>query len=143
MAAAFFYLTLDERFAIHERIRDKFLAPEDIKLSLFFWTSPGDFILLIFLVAGLIMSPFFIKLFKKRKSSLICFITAIVFSALAVLIDSIEVKSMAMDIQRAEQFIEEILETTGMIFFLNSFFLMFMHHLEAIFRGGNNHKSKP
>jgi len=129
MGMAFFYLSLDERFAIHERIRDNMLAPNEIQLPVFFWTAYGDFILLILLVIGFIMLPWLLSLFKERRVAFYCFISAIFFSAIAVIMDSIEVKMMAIEIQRIEQFVEEILETVGMLLFLSAFFLMLMYHL--------------
>jgi len=129
LGMAFFYLSLDERFAIHERIRDNMLAPNEVQLPIFFWTDYGDFILLIFLVIGFIVLPFMLALFKQRKAAFYCFISALFFSTIAVIMDSIEVKMMTMEIQRMAQFIEEILETVGMLLFLSTFFLMFVHHL--------------
>lgn len=130
MVIGFGYLTLDERFAIHERIRDSFLAPKGIKLPIFFWTSAGDFILLAFLVIGLILLPKVLKLFKQRKTSLICFITGICFSAIAILIDSYNFEEMSVEVLRVEQFVEEILETSGMLFFVNSLFLLFTDYVK-------------
>jgi len=134
LGLVFFYLTLDERFAIHERIRDGFLAPNDINIPLFFWTSSGDYILLLLLALGLFTLPYMITLFKERKIALYCFIFSIVISSIAVVIDSIEVKELSIELQREEQFIEEILETVGMLFFLNSFYLMFFYYLEDIIK---------
>lgn len=130
MVIGFGYLTLDERFAIHERLRDGFLGPKGIKLPIFFWTSAGDFILLVFLVIGLLLLPKVLKLFKQRKTSLICFITGICFSAIAILMDSYNFEEMSVQVLRIEQFVEELLETTGMLFFVNSLFLLFTDYVK-------------
>ncbi len=137
ITCGFFYLTLDERFAIHERIRDKILAPNNLDISLFFWTSSGDYILLIIMFIGLLTLPFIIRTFREKFSALLCFISAIIVSATAIIIDSITHEGMSIEAQRMEQFIEEILETTGMMLFLSSFFLLSIHYLAAIIQYNN------
>lgn len=133
LVLGFGYLTLDERFAIHERIRDSFLSPKGIKLPVFFWTAAGDFILLIFLVVGLLLLTRILKLFKHRKSAYICFIIGICISATAILMDSVNFHEMSIQVLRIEQFVEELLETTGMLFFLNSLFLIFTDYTKKFF----------
>ncbi|HBN84767.1 MAG TPA: hypothetical protein DDZ89_13085 [Clostridiales bacterium] len=123
----FIGLSLDERFAIHERIRTLFLAPQDIKNPLFFWTDTGDFVLITVLLIALLFLPVYLKIFKERKSSLILFLVGLGFSVLAIVMDSIHVKGYSMEFQRLEQYVEEVLETFAMLFFLNSLFLMFTH----------------
>lgn len=125
----FIFLTLDERFAIHERIRSLFLAPKGIKNPIFFWTGAGDFVLITIFVASLILLPAYIKLFKTRKISLKLFIVGILISGIAIVMDSIDVKGYSIELQRLQQYIEEIFETTGMLFFLNSLLLMFTYRL--------------
>ncbi|MCK4257711.1 MAG: hypothetical protein KAX49_01965 [Halanaerobiales bacterium] len=133
LVLGFGYLTLDERFALHERIRDSFLSPKGIKIPVFFWTAAGDFILLIFLIIGLILLPRVLKLFKDRKSAYVCFIIGIVISAAAILMDSLNFHEMSIQALRIEQFIEELLETTGMLLFLNSLFLLFTDYVKKLF----------
>ncbi|MCM1988990.1 hypothetical protein [Oceanirhabdus seepicola] len=134
LVLGFAFLTLDERFALHERIRDGFLAPKGIKIPLFFWTSAGDFILLVFMVIGLLMLPKILKLFRERKTALIFFIIGIFFAVTAILMDSLNVHEMSIEFLRVEQFIEEIFETTGMLFFLNSLFLLFTDYFRKTFQ---------
>jgi len=126
---AFFCMAFDERFAIHERIRDNILAPLNIKLPIFFWTGPGDFILLIFMVIGILLLPKLQRIFRARKSAYLCFIIGVCISVVAILMDSLDVKGASIGVQRLEQFVEEILETIGMLFFLNALFLMFTHFI--------------
>jgi len=134
LVLGFGFLTLDERFALHERMRDGFFAPKGIKIPIFFWTSAGDFILLVFMVIGLLMLPKILKLFKERKTALIFFIIGIVFAVTAILMDSLNVHEMSIEFLRAEQFIEELFETTGMLFFLNSLFLLFTDYFKKTFQ---------
>lgn len=138
ISTGFILLTLDERFAIHERIRDSILAPRGVKLSIFAWTSPGDFILLIVCIISLCFVPFIYKLFEQRKASLILFISAFIVTIVAIVFDSIEWKESIMEIQRIEQFLEEILETLAMLLFFNSFFLMLTHYFKDLLSLDNN-----
>lgn len=133
LGSAFLYLSMDERFAIHERIRDKILAPHDITIPLFFWVSPGDYLLLLMLILGLVVLPLVLKLFQVNKIAKHLFLTGIFITSLSVIIDSFDVKNMSIEFQRLEQFIEEMIETLGMLFFLNSFFLMFTSYLRIAF----------
>jgi hypothetical protein len=123
MTLLFFLLALDERFALHERLRDLVLAPYGIRLPLINWTSPGDFILLLLMVIGLLMMCKIITLFRYRKLVLYFFITGVAIASLAILLDSLDMHVYSITLQRVEQFTEEVLETTAMLFFLNSFFL--------------------
>lgn len=129
LGSSFLYLSLDERFAIHERLRDKILAPHDVTIPLFFWVSPGDYLLLLMLIFGLAVLPWVLKLFRDNKIAKRLFLTGIFISSSVVIIDSFDVKSMSIEFQRLEQFFEEMLEMLGMLFFLNSFFLMMTNYL--------------
>src|SRR5699024_4666997 len=42
LALGFAALAFDERFAIHERVRDGVLAPRDVRLPGLTWVAPGD-----------------------------------------------------------------------------------------------------
>lgn len=132
ISIGFTILTLDERFAIHERIRDLFLAPNGLKFPLFFWTPPGDFILLLICFISLAFVPFIYKLLKKRKLALLFFKFAFILTLIAVILDSMEWKTYSIQIQRIEQFVEEIIETIAMLFYLNSFFVMFTPYLKNL-----------
>jgi hypothetical protein len=129
LSVFFIGLSLDERFALHERIRTLLLAPKDIKNPLFFWTEAGDFVLITLLLIALFFLPVYIKLFKVRKASFALFLTGFFIAALAVIADSIPVKDYSIEFQRLQQYIEEILETTAMIFFLNSLFKMLTYEI--------------
>jgi hypothetical protein len=119
LALGFAYLMLDERFAIHERIRDLYLAPNQIKIPVFFWTSDGDFILLLYgLIAMLFIFPYF-KLFQVRKSAVYWVISSFSVAVISISMDSISFKSYPRIVQNIQQFSEEILE----IFVMNSFLI--------------------
>lgn len=125
------YLALDERFALHERMRDKFLAPNDISVALFPWVDAGNFILLLFLIIGIVALPWILKIFSQTKSK-ITFIAGVMITALAVTIDSVEWVEYSLNFQRWQQFLEEILETTAMVLFLCALFLTVIMQLKMV-----------
>ncbi|MES0490448.1 MAG: hypothetical protein ABUK01_10675 [Leptospirales bacterium] len=128
----FLFLTLDERFALHERLRDFVLIPNDIHPGLFFWTSPGDYILVIMALCSIALVPVYYKLFAVRKSALVLKATGFGIALTAVFLDSLHVTDMAMETQRLLQFYEEILETTAMLLFCSALFLLFMDKLNPV-----------
>jgi len=130
LAFSFFLLAFDERFAIHERIRDRFLAPKDISLP---WTSPGDVVLIFAAITGLSFLPLFLKLFKERKAALVLFLCGVGMAALSVIIDSFNVENQSVSYQQWEQTIEEMIETSAMLLFLESVFLIFTQKLKTVF----------
>lgn len=119
IVAGFFYLFLDEKFAIHEYIREQILKPNKIKIDILYWMEPGDYALLGVLILGLITAIFLLKELKKNKRGFIFFIIGVLFSIMAVLDDSLNLKGMNIEIQKMIQYAEEIIETCGMICFLN------------------------
>lgn len=131
LAIGFIALCLDERFAIHERIRDRILAPLNIKL-IFFWVSPGDIMLLLLMIAGLIFLVFIFKQFKERRLAMVLFLAAVLLSAIAVISDSFDFHKLSIEELRLEQFVEEIIETSAMILYASAVFLMFTHKLKNI-----------
>lgn len=128
----FLYLCLDERFTIHERIRDLILSPRKIKLFVFFWTAPGDFILLLLLSLGLFILAKFWKALVHDKSTAILLGSAIFAAIFATLFDSFSFHNCSIEMQRLQQFIEEIFETFSMTMFFNVFFLNFVHRLNYL-----------
>jgi asparagine N-glycosylation enzyme membrane subunit Stt3 len=131
LAVGFLGLCADERFAIHERIRDNILAPHNVKL-IFFWVSPGDITLLLVMVAGLIFLFFILKQFKERKPAMLVFLAAVAVSAAAVISDSLDFTRMTIDELRYEQFIEELIETSAMLLYVTSLYLMLSHKIKAL-----------
>jgi len=129
LGLVFMALSLDERFFIHERIRDNILAPNKISIPLLGWTAPGDFLLIVLLIIGLAAFPWILKSFKERRSAYYCFISAVIIAGIAVCLDSLDFTQMSDKFSTWEQFVEEILELSGMLLFFNSFFLILSHRL--------------
>jgi len=132
----FLFLTLDERFMFHENLRDTFFAPRGIRMPPFYWTSPGDFVPLLYAVLGLAGLPLVFHLFKERRSCLILLLTAVLLGLVIIVTDSINTAHMSRQARTIEQFVEEIVETASMVMFLNAFFLMSACYLGQLIDAG-------
>ena len=116
LGLGFLALSFDERFALHERIRDGFLAPREIKLPLFPWTNPGDFLLLLalFSAAAIIFiyrKAVWVELTSLKRSYTKYFKFAALFATTSVLADSIPFEHISMHTLYVMQVVEEIFET--------------------------------
>lgn len=131
LAVAFLYFAMDDRFAIHERIRDNILAPHGIRIPFLPWVGPGDFILLIYAVVGLLMLPRLLRVFRGNHAATVRFLTAVGVAGVAVLLDSIELKRLPVEWQRLEQTVEECLELTAQVLLLQSFIVAWFSRLSA------------
>lgn len=123
----FIGLALDERFAIHERIRDSILAPRNIKLP---WTSPGDIALLLIMIGGLLLLPRFLKLFHNNSTAKKSLLIGVGLTIVAVISDSFDVHGLSLSFQRWLQFFEELLETSAQICFFTAVFLCFSKRMK-------------
>lgn len=121
---AFFYLAFDERFALHERVRDAILIPMNFKIPFLPWVKTGDYILIIFMILGLILLKKFLKLYRENKLSLVFFIAGVIISAVAVMVDSVDLHNTSLMCQRVQQFSEEIIELTAMNCFFSAAFII-------------------
>ncbi len=121
LTLGFLYLTLDEKFAIHETIREEYFKPNNLTLEFLFWVEKGDYVLMFVFLVGLCAMPILYKEIKKYRKSMILFLLALIFTAGAVFTDSIDLKGIDFSLQKFIQYMEEVFETTGMLLFLNSF----------------------
>lgn len=128
LGLGFLALSFDERFALHERIRDDFLAPRDIKLMLFPWTNPGDFLLLLALLSAVAIifiyrKAAWIELTSLKRPYTKYFRLAAFFAATSVLLDSIPFEHISINTLYVMQVAEEIFETLCfsclIVYFLN------------------------
>jgi hypothetical protein len=131
LASAFAALCLDERFAIHERIRDQILAPMNTRL-IFFWVSPGDIVLLLAMLAGLVFLLFILRMLRERQSAMVLFLLAVALSAAAVILDSFDFHRLSVEELRLEQFAEEMIESAAMILFACAVYLILSGKLLAL-----------
>lgn len=117
MTGCFLALTLDERFALHERLRDKLLAPNDIGFPLFPWVEPGNFVLLLALILFLALLPWLRGAYAAGWPRRL-FVIAVALAVLPVGLDSLDVRDWSLHAQRLQQFGEELLEMAVMLVLL-------------------------
>lgn len=107
VAAGFSLLAVDERFAIHERLRDGVLAPRGISAPFLPWVAPGDFLLLGVAVVGLALLPVVLRLFQPDPWAMRALVAGVVIAAAAVAVDSINPASWTIAQERLQQSLEE------------------------------------
>lgn len=106
----FALLGADERFALHERLRDNFLADVGVALP---WGAPGDYVLLLYLAVALVLLPRFVTLLRGDRLALGMFAAGVALSAIVLVADSFDVQAMALATERLEQSLEEVLEAVA------------------------------
>lgn len=124
LGIGFFFLAIDERFQIHERIREGIFKPHNIGTSLP-GIGAGDFLLILYAAVGLIIAYKLFKSIKECAGARRWFIAAILLSAIAVCLDAPDMHRENLMFFRKMQFIEEIIETAAQASFLSSFILYF------------------
>ncbi len=119
LAAGFWFLSIDERFQIHERLREGFFKPRGIGTELP-GIGPGDFMLLLYAAAGVAVCTRLWRYFQSRfaRGALLA---AILVALTSTVMDAIDFHSMAKETLRREQFVEEILETLAQMLLFVTF----------------------
>lgn len=87
-ALGFVFLALDERFEIHETVRDQFLIPRGM-FSHVPGVKPGDIGLYVYLVYGLVLTFFLVRELRRRSPALHLFIAAVVLIGATSIVDSL------------------------------------------------------
>jgi len=118
LGCGFVLLALDERFAVHERVRDGFLAPRGVRVPLLPWVGPGDFLLLGLALLGLVLLPRVLSALRPDRTAWWLFGTGVALSLLAVGSDSVDPARLALTAQRWEQTLEECVELAAGLCFL-------------------------
>lgn len=109
-AAGLSALAFDERFAIHERIRDGFLAPRGVRVPFLPWVGPGDFLLLGVAVVGLVVLPFVWRALATDRAARVALVVGVGLAAVAVASDSVDPARWSVAAERLEQSLEEVVE---------------------------------
>lgn len=123
VAAGFGALALDERFALHERLRDRVLAPRGIRLPFADWMAPGDFILLAVLSVGLFALPALYRQLRADRTALRLFGLGLSLTVAALLADSFDPAKMSLGVERLEQTLEECVELCAALSYLTALLL--------------------
>jgi hypothetical protein len=110
LAVGFGGLALDERFTIHERVRDTLLAPRHVAVPFLPWVAPGDFLLLAYGVVGLTLLPSVIAVFRPDRPATRALILGVLFASVAAGVDSINPATWTIGQERIQQSLEECIE---------------------------------
>lgn len=121
LAAAFLFFALDDRFALHERLRDRFLAPHGVSVPLLPWVSPGDFVVMLYAAIGLLFLPRVWRMLGAHAGARLRLGLGLAVAVVAVSLDTIDLGLLPVAGQRLEQTIEECLELAAQVLFLQSF----------------------
>ncbi|MFC3800024.1 hypothetical protein [Cohnella sp. GCM10012308] len=128
-AAAFAWLALDERFALHERLRDRYLKQTGIRLLP--WMEAGDWLIPLYAVCGLAAVWALWRLLGRGIAARVFFAAGLVVAFCAVSMDTIDIRSLGKDSERLLQTIEECLETAAMAAFVSAFLSVLTGRLSA------------
>lgn len=120
LAVGFCALAFDERFALHERLRDGYLAPRDIRLPLLPWVAPGDFLLLLVGLVGLVLLPVVLGSMREDRWATGLLAVGVVLACVTVGTDSIDPHTWSVAAERVQQTLEEVLELGAGLAFLGS-----------------------
>lgn len=120
LAVGFCALAFDERFAIHERVRDGYLAPRDVRMPLLTWIAPGDFLLLLVGVVGLALLPVVVRSLREDRWAVGLLAVGVAISCVTVGMDSIDPHTWSVAAERVQQTLEEVLEFGAGLAFLGA-----------------------
>ena len=111
VAAGFAALMLDERFALHERLRDGYLASTGLRLP---WGGPGDWVLLLAALVGLALLPLLLRGLRHDRFAYRLCVAGVALAAAAVAADTVDVTALSLHAERWAQTLEEVVETVAL-----------------------------
>jgi len=120
LALGFAGLAFDERFSVHERIRDHILAPRGVRIPFLPWVAPGDFLLMLVAVAGLLVLPLVWRCFRGDRLAIALLGAGVLLALVAVGLDSIDPSSWTVGQERVQQSLEEVVELGSGLAFLGA-----------------------
>ena len=132
LCVGFAALALDERFALHERVRDGYLAPRDVSVPLLPWVAPGDFLVLGVGLAGLALLPFVWRAVRDDRWCRAALLVGVVLSGAAVGLDSVDPSTWSVEAERLQQSVEEVLELAGGLALLGAVLLRLVTVLDGL-----------
>lgn len=132
LGVGFFALAFDERFAVHERVRDGVLAPRGITVPGLTWVAPGDFLIMTVALAGLLVLPVVLRALGRDRWVLGLFAAGVVLSLVAVGSDSIDPRTWTVDAERVQQTLEECVELWAGLSFLGAVTLRLLGQLTEL-----------
>jgi len=131
LAVGFAALAVDERFALHERLRDAVLAPRGIRVPFLPWVAPGDFLVMVIAVTGLAVLPLVLRGLNGDRTARVLFLLGVGLAAVAVGMDSIDPATWSLEAERAQQSLEEVVELAAGLCLLGAVLLRLLSTLFA------------
>jgi len=135
LAAGLAALAVDERFALHERLRDGVLAPRDVTVPFLPWVGPGDFLLLAVGLVGLAVLPLVWRAIGPDVGARRALLVGVALAAVAVGMDSIDPSLWTVSAERVQQTTEEIIELAGALALLCAVGLRLLGLLDTVAAG--------
>jgi hypothetical protein len=132
LAAGFAVLAFDERFAIHERVRDGVLAPRDVTVPFLPWVAPGDFLLIAVGLVGLALLPTVWRAVRVDPGARTALVVGVGLAVTAVGMDSIDPSTWTTEAERVQQTAEEMIELASGLALLGAVALRLLGLLDAI-----------
>jgi hypothetical protein len=130
LAAGFGALAFDERFALHERVRDRILAPRGITVPFLPWVAPGDFLILAVAAVGLALLPMVWRAVRPDPAAGRALLLGVTLAVLAVASDSVDPSTWSVQGERIQQSLEEVVELASGLAFLAAVWLRLLGLLE-------------
>jgi hypothetical protein len=93
------------------------------------WGGPGDYLLLLYLAAGVALLPALLELLRSDWLAVASFALGVGLAAAAVLADSVDVRTMGSRTERLAQSAEEVVETLAASLFEVAIFLYLAQRL--------------
>lgn len=127
LAVGFFGLAVDERVAIHERLRDRVLAPRGINLPFIPWGEPGDIVLVVVAIVGLVGLRSVLRVMAVDRRAHTWFVAGVVLAVIAVALDTLPIESYQLRNEIYLQSGEEAIELAAATCFLSSLLCLVEH----------------
>ena len=134
LALAFFFLSIDETFQIHERLREGVFKPHGIGTHLP-GIAPGDFLFLIYAAAGIAIAWLLRPILKLDRRATLFFVAGMSLAAVSVGIDITHCSVASRDLfdaSAAWQVTEEICETASQSCMMIAFTLLNIRLIEDL-----------
>ena len=143
LAAGFGALAFDERFAIHERVRDRVLAPRGITVPFLPWVAPGDFLLVAVGLVGLTLLPTVWRAVRADPGARAALVVGVGLAVAAVAMDSIDPSTWTTEAERVQQTAEEMIELASGLALLAAVALRLLGLLDAVTTASDHPADQP
>ena len=120
LTIGFVGLAADERVAIHERLRDRVLAPRGVSLPFVPWGEPGDVVLVVVAIVGLALLGPVLRVVADDPVALRWFVAGVILAVVAVALDTLPIESYQLRNEIRFQSGEEAVELAGAACFLSA-----------------------